>query len=69
MISFIPVSSETNIKNITKDGDNFFVEFCDGSQKTITSPVQISVEKSSLGGETWFWAIESQFISYWNGRI
>lgn len=67
MLTFLPVDRE-NIKSITKTGDCFLIEYEDGSKEKISSPIQVSAEPSALGGNQWFWAIESEKVIYCNGQ-
>lgn len=68
MLNFLPVDRK-NIKSMTKAGDRFLIEYEDGSKEEINSPIQVSAEPSTLGGNRWFWAIESDKVLYCNGQV
>lgn len=68
MLSFIPINKK-NVQEIEKQGDNFVVKYLDGSKEIVPSPIQVSAEKSSLGGGQWFWAITSEIVTYCNRQI
>ena len=68
MLSFLPVDRK-NVKSITKAGDRFLIKYEDGSEEEINSPIQVSAEPSALGGNQWFWVIESDKVLYCNGQV
>ena len=68
MLSYIPINRK-NVQEIVKQGDIFLVNYADGSTEILSSPIEVKAEKNSLGGDQWFWAIESTNIPYWNGQI
>lgn len=70
MLSFIPIDKK-DVQEIRQsdNSNNFVIKYLDGSEEIIPPPIQISVEKSSLGGGQWFWAVNSEMVIYCNKQI
>lgn len=71
MLSFIPIDKKNvqEVKKQSDNSDNFVIKYLDGSEEIIPPPIQISVEKTSLGGGQWFWAVNSEMVIYCNRQI